>query len=101
MLRECGMDVDQVALGNKQAGAKIANFIAYDTDETGTPCVCVCIPLLPTDNTAHRTTRARPRRVATRDYALRRTNVAYVHFRVFPGTGCNGNDLADIVKTFC
>ena len=37
VLRECGMDVDAVALGNKAAGAKIANFIAYDMDETGTP----------------------------------------------------------------
>ena len=37
VLRECGMDVDNIALGNKPANAKIANFIAYDTDETGVP----------------------------------------------------------------
>lgn len=37
VLRECGMDVDAVALGEKPANAKIANFIAYDTDETGVP----------------------------------------------------------------
>ena len=35
VLRECGMDVDAIALGKKSANAKIANFIAYDTDETG------------------------------------------------------------------
>ena len=29
------MDVDAIALGKKPANAKIANFIAYDTDETG------------------------------------------------------------------
>ena len=34
VLRECGMDVDAIALGKKPANAKIANFIAYDTDET-------------------------------------------------------------------
>ena len=31
VLRECGMDVDAIALGKKSANAKIANFIAYDT----------------------------------------------------------------------
>ena len=35
VLRECGMDVDNIALGKKQANAKVANFIAYDSDETG------------------------------------------------------------------
>ena len=32
--RECGMDVDAVALGEEPANA---NFIAYDADETGVP----------------------------------------------------------------
>ena len=32
--RECGMDVDAVALGEEPANA---NFIAYDTDKTGVP----------------------------------------------------------------
>jgi len=35
VLRECGMDVDNIALGKKPANAKVANFIAYDSDETG------------------------------------------------------------------
>ena len=35
VLRECGMDVDDIALGKKTTDAKVANFIAYDQDETG------------------------------------------------------------------
>jgi len=37
ILRECGMDVDAIALGHKDANAKIANFMGADTDETGVP----------------------------------------------------------------
>jgi len=37
ILRECGMDVDAIALGHKDANSKIANFIGTDTDETGVP----------------------------------------------------------------
>ena len=34
VLRECGLDVDDIALGKKTTNMKIANFIAYDQDET-------------------------------------------------------------------
>ena len=38
ILRACGMDVDGIVLGHKSLnGMKIVNFIAEDTDETGTP----------------------------------------------------------------
>lgn len=38
VLRACGMDVDGIVLGHKSLnGVKIVNFIAEDTDETGTP----------------------------------------------------------------
>lgn len=38
LLKACGMDIDQMALGNKSTeGMKICNFIGEDTDETGIP----------------------------------------------------------------
>lgn len=38
VLRAAGMDVDAISLGQKNTGgAKIVNFIAEDTDETGVP----------------------------------------------------------------
>lgn len=46
VLRACGMDVDGIVLGHKSLnGVKIVNFIAEDTDETGTPYAGVRVAL--------------------------------------------------------